>query len=117
MLGHLYCAEALIMLDRVKDAMVYLEPKFINELKPDDFFTADWNVNSLEAAQSVLAYNLAVSLAISGEYELAKSPMSICKHPIVFNRLKMLEVYLEMQCGNIENCKKLIKKDTPQFAY
>jgi hypothetical protein len=29
----------------------------------------------------------------------------------------MLEVYLEMQCGNIENCKKLIKKDTPQFAY
>lgn len=105
------------MLDRVKDAMVFLEPKFINDLKPDDFSTADWSVNSLEAAQSVLAYNLAVALAISGEYELARSPMSICKHPIVFNRLKMLEVYLEMQGGNIENCKKLIKKDTPQFAY
>lgn len=117
MLGYLYCAESLIMLDRVKEAMVYLEPKFINELKPDDFNLADWNVNSLEAAQSILAYNLAVALAISGEFELARSPMSICKHQIVFSRLKMLEVYLEMQVGNIDNCKKLIMKDTPQFSY
>lgn len=37
MLGHLYCAEALIMLDRVNDARLYLEPKFIAELKDDDF--------------------------------------------------------------------------------
>lgn len=37
MLGHLYCAEALIMLDRVTEARTYLEPKFIAELKEDDF--------------------------------------------------------------------------------
>lgn len=37
MLGHLYCAEALIMLDRVDEARHYLEPKFIAELKEDDF--------------------------------------------------------------------------------
>lgn len=37
MLGHLYCAEALIMLDRVDEARHYLEPKFIAELKENDF--------------------------------------------------------------------------------
>lgn len=37
MLGHLYCAEALIMLDRVDEARHFLEPKFIAELKEDDF--------------------------------------------------------------------------------
>lgn len=37
MLGHLYCAEALTMLDRIAEARTYLEPKFIAELKEDDF--------------------------------------------------------------------------------
>lgn len=37
MLGHLYCAEALTMLDRIGEARTYLEPKFIAELKEDDF--------------------------------------------------------------------------------
>ncbi len=37
MLGHMYSAEALVMLDRITEARTFLEPKFIAELKEDDF--------------------------------------------------------------------------------
>lgn len=33
----MYCAESLIMLDRIGEVQTYLEPKFITELKEDDF--------------------------------------------------------------------------------
>lgn len=118
MLGHLYAAEACIMLDRVADALVFLDPKSMKELKGEDFETRgspDWNINTIEAAHSVMAYNLAVTLVMLGDYNLARSRLILCRHPVVYHRVKMLEFYLELQCGNIENCKKLIQKDTPNF--
>lgn len=114
-LGHLYVAEALIMLNRPADACMYLEPKFIKELKGDDFETKNWPVKSLEAAQSILTYNLAATLAIQGEYNLSKKILGACKHPIVFSRLKILKMYLDIQTGNMENCKLMIRLDTPQY--
>lgn len=140
MLGHMYSAEALVMLDRITEARTFLEPKFIAELKEDDFihrgspgkiFTdfhhdhtlmideflvTDWNINTKEAAQSILKYNLAVTLVLQGEIELAKSMMSTCKHPIVYSHLKMLKMYMELQGGNVENCRKTVRMDTPQHS-
>uniref|UniRef100_A0A1B0DC78 CCR4-NOT transcription complex subunit 10 n=1 Tax=Phlebotomus papatasi TaxID=29031 RepID=A0A1B0DC78_PHLPP len=119
MLGHLYCAESLIMLNKVPEAISYLDPKFLSELRGEDFETRaspDWNVNSLEAAQSIITYNLAVSLVMKGDApEVAKSVLLSCTHPIVMNHVKMLKLYMELQAGNVENCRKMIRVDTPQF--
>lgn len=37
MLGHVYSAEALVMLDRIPEALLYLKPEFIANLKDEDF--------------------------------------------------------------------------------
>lgn len=118
MLGHLYCAESLIMMDRLSDAVYYLEPKFIKQLQGDDFETRgspDWNVNSSEAAQAVMTYNLAVTLLIQGDFELARSALQSCNHPIVYTNLKIIKMYMELHAGNLENCKLMVRMDTPQY--
>lgn len=106
------------MLDRCHEARAYLEPKFIAELEEDDFIqraSPDWNISSLTAAQSILEYNLCVLLVLQGENDLAKAMLSRCKHPIVLTHLKMLTIYLEMQAGNLEKCRHMIRIDTPQY--
>lgn len=118
MLGHLYCAESLIMMDRLSDAVYYLEPKFIKQLQGDDFETRgspDWNVNSSEAAQAVMTYNLAVTLLIQGDFELARSALKACNHPIVHTNLKIIKMYMELHAGNLDNCKLMVRMDTPQY--
>lgn len=117
MLGHLYCTESLIMLNRCDEARAYLEPKFIAELREDDFIqraSPDWNISSLAAAQSILEYNLCVLLVLQDETELAKALLSRCKHPIVLTHLKLLTIFLEMQEGNLEKCRMMIRRDSPQ---
>lgn len=101
-LGHLYCAEALIMMNRVTEACYYLEPKFIKSLKGKDFETMNWKVNSLESAQAVLTYNLSVTLAIQGDYKLSKKILMACKHPILGNHFKLLDTYLDLQMSGMD---------------
>lgn len=112
MLGLLYAAEASILLERVPDAVSYLDPKIMGELKSDDFemsSSPDWNINTLAKAHAIIKYNLVVSLAMLGEYETARLRLhTVLRHPIILHRMKMLELYLELQAGNIENCKKMI---------
>lgn len=118
MLGYLYSAESCIMLDKMPEAITYLDPKLMMDLKSTDFETRsspDWNISTLEAASAVFTYNLAAALAIYGDYELAKTRIVLCRHPIVAKHAKMLELYLELQFGNIDNCKKMIALDTPQY--
>lgn len=120
MLAHLYCAESLIMLNRCGEARAYLEPKFIIELKEDDFIhrgSPDWNINSLNAAQSILEYNLCVLLVLQGDTEVAKAIINRCTHPIVFTHLKMLKIFMELKAGNYETCRFMIRIDTPQFTW
>lgn len=119
MLAHLYCAESLIMLNRCGEARAYLEPRFITELKEDDFIhrgSPDWNINSLNAAQSILEYNLCVLLVLQGETEVAKAIINRCTHPIVFTHLKMLKIFMELKAGNFETCRFMIRIDTPQYT-
>lgn len=75
---------------------------------------ADWNITSLDAAQSILKYNLAVTLLLHGEIELARTVLNKCNHPIVLTHLKKMKVYMELLAGNVENCRTMIRIDTPQ---
>lgn len=119
MLAHLYCAEALIMLDRLLDARKYLEPKFIKELKEDDFVhrgAPDWPINTVDAAHAILTYNLAVTYLLSGDTEVARSVLAQCQHhPFVERQAKAAKLYLELQAGNLDVCRIMIRVDTPQF--
>lgn len=106
------------MLDRCHEAVAYLDPKFICDLKEDDFIqwaSPDWNISSCTAAQAVMEYNLCVLLVLQGQNDLAKSLIGRCKHPIVLNHIKMLTIFLEMQAGNLEKCRLMIRMDSPQF--
>lgn len=120
MLAHLYCAEALIMLDRVLDARKYLEPKFIKELKEDDFIqrgTPDWPISAVDGAHAILTYNLAVTFLLQGEYEVARSVLTQCQHhPLVARHVKAALLYVELQAGNVDHCKMMIRLDTPQHV-
>ncbi|XP_055595333.1 CCR4-NOT transcription complex subunit 10 [Uranotaenia lowii] len=119
-LATLYCAEALLFLDRIPEALVYLDPKLMQEFKGEDFVTRgspNWNVNSLEAAQAVMHYNLAVTLCAIGDFEKAKMYMKACSsHPVVLPHLKMLKIYAELVFGNVEKAKMLARYDTPHLV-
>lgn len=120
MLANLYCAEALIMLDRTAEARAFLDPKFIAELKEDDFIqrsSADWKISSLDAAQCIMKYNLAVLLVLNNDLDTAKQVLATCTHPIVFNQIKILRMFIELEAGNYDNCRQLIRMDTPQQYY
>lgn len=48
MLGYLYAAESCIMLDRIPDAIAFLDPKLMTDLKSSDFeirSSPDWPIN------------------------------------------------------------------------
>lgn len=115
LLGLLYAAEASIMLEKVPEAILLLDPKIMNELKSNDFemrSSPDWNINSIEKAHAIIGYNLIVSLVMFGDHDLARARLIVLhRHPIIAHRVKMLELYLELQAGNIENCKKMIAAD------
>lgn len=110
MLGILYAAEACISLERVPEAIAFLDPKIINELTEYDFsICSSQDMNTLEKAHAIIGFNLIVSLVFLGDYDLARARLqTLFRHPIIASRLKLLELYLELQAGNIENCKKMI---------
>lgn len=120
MLAHLYCAEALIMLDRVLDARKFLEPKFIQELKEDDFVHRggpDWPINTVDGAHAILTYNLAVTFLLQGEWDVARTALAQChQHPLVLKHVKLALLYMELQAGNVENCRMMIRHDMPYLA-
>lgn len=115
MLGLLYAAEACIFLEKVPEAIGFLDPKIMGELKSDDFemsSSPDWNINTLEKAHAIIGFNLVVALVMNGDHDLARPRLiSLIRHPIILHRVKMLELYLELQAGNIDNCKKIIAAD------
>lgn len=118
-LATMYCGEALVMMDRVPEALVYLDPKHMAHLKGEDFVTRgspNWAVNSLEAAQAVMHYNFAVTLFALGDYEKAKVYMEACAvHPVVLPHLKMLKMYAELVFGNTDKVKLMVRYDAPHL--
>lgn len=106
------------MLDRAAEARAFLDPTYISELKEDDFIQrsfADWKISSLDAAQCIMKYNLAVLLVLNNDLDTAKQVMATCTHPIVFSQMKMLRMFIELESGNYDSCRQLVRIDTPQY--
>lgn len=105
MLAHMYAGEALIMMDKLSDARPHLEPTFVSNLNTFDFETKDWQVKSLDAAQNIVRYNLAVAMTLQGDFEMARSLLNTCTHPIVAQKVfalkKMQAVILAGTTSNV----------------
>ncbi|KAM8707170.1 hypothetical protein ACLKA7_011291 [Drosophila subpalustris] len=97
LLGHMYAGEALIMMDKATEAREYLEPTFVSTLNALDLETRDWQLKSLDAAQNVVRYNLAVALALQNDFQAAKNLLATLSHPIVSSKALILHRYVELK--------------------
>lgn len=75
LLGHLYIAEAFILLDRIPEALEHLKPKYSNYMLPNDGETPvtirSWKPDNSASTRAVFQHNLAVALALKGELQKA----------------------------------------------
>ncbi|XP_037954175.1 CCR4-NOT transcription complex subunit 10-like [Teleopsis dalmanni] len=99
MLVKLYSGQALIMMDKIGEARSYLDPQFVNGLNAFDFETKDWQVKSLEAAQNVVRYNLAVAFALQGDFDGTSRLLNTCTHPVVIAKTMALKIYVDIKTG------------------
>ncbi|EDW15309.1 CCR4-NOT transcription complex subunit 10 isoform X1 [Drosophila mojavensis] len=97
LLGHMYAGEALMMMDKSGEARDHLEPTFVNSLNALDLETRDWQLKSLDAAQNVVRYNLAVTFALQNDFQAAKSLLGTLTHPIVSKKALTLHRYIELK--------------------
>ncbi|CAD6233953.1 GSCOCG00007429001-RA-CDS, partial [Cotesia congregata] len=130
MLGNLYAAESLILMDKINEAITHLRlqnledistmmpPVLIpsedddadnkNEAKKESSLSASWFPKSLNTAKGILRYNLAVSYAIRGELDKSGETLKQvwlskgpdCDVPI---HVIMLALYIELQLGETAN--------------
>ncbi|EFA06148.2 CCR4-NOT transcription complex subunit 10 isoform X1 [Tribolium castaneum] len=127
LLGHLYCAEALVLLDKISEALEHLNPenvKHINlELPKGDeneekrIKTSPplkWFPHNLPTAIATMQYNFAVAKTIRGQLEDAIGLLkqiwqmsSKCKVP---GHIIMLLLYIELKLGRPEPARKLVKQ-------
>ncbi|XP_015376434.1 PREDICTED: CCR4-NOT transcription complex subunit 10-like isoform X2 [Diuraphis noxia] len=122
-LGHLYAAEALVLLDKPKEAIDMLkksnalddiEPEIHEQLKIEE-----WKPNKQNSAKAVLYYNLAVALTLRGDLdkagELLKQVwLSKIVHVSVPVHVIILALYIHLQLGQKEIAISLIKQNCPQ---
>nr|CAD7601268.1 unnamed protein product [Timema genevievae] len=138
MLGHLYAAEALVLMDRIADSIEHLNADLIKDLSlvlpPSDTRDLErdkgegeehkplkgWFPHSLPTARAVLQYNLAVAFAIRGELEKAGDTLKqvwlsknvSCDIPV---HVIMLALYIELQLGHADTSRSIIKQHAPQY--
>ncbi|KAI8123180.1 CCR4-NOT transcription complex subunit 10 [Lucilia cuprina] len=87
MLAHMYAGEAFIMMNKLSDARSHLELTSVSNLNIFDFETKDWQVKSVDAAQNIVRYNLAVAIFLQGDAEMARNLLNTCTHPIVSQKV------------------------------
>lgn len=85
------------MMDKATEAREYLEPTFVSTLNALDLETRDWQLKSLDAAQNVVRYNLAVALALQNDLQAAKNLLATLSHPIVSSKALILHRYVEIK--------------------
>lgn len=127
-LTNLYTGEALLLLDRVSEAVHHFNPNFATEepqqvnssseesVPPLDFISS-WYPNT---ARVTLLYNLALAHAMKGDYDRATESLkqigsnatSDTTMPI---HVIMLSAYMQLQQGYIEGAKALIRQHLPHL--
>ncbi|XP_030370272.1 CCR4-NOT transcription complex subunit 10 isoform X2 [Scaptodrosophila lebanonensis] len=100
LLGHMYAGEALMYMDKPADARDHLEPTFVSTLNAFDFETRDWQVKSLDAAQQVVRYNLAVAMTLQNDFKAAKSLLISLTHSIVTAKALSLRRYIDAKLSS-----------------
>ncbi|CAH1971240.1 unnamed protein product [Acanthoscelides obtectus] len=133
LLAHLYAAEALILMDKITDAIEHLNPENIKSLSFDLPSTLDksekvqlrtnpppkWFPNNLTSAHVVMQYNMAVAKTIRGQLDQASAILkqiwqqrsSVCRVP---SHIVMLFIYIELQLGHTDVAKNLIRQYSVQ---
>lgn len=110
LLGHLYIAEAFILLDRIPEALEHLKPDYSNYMLPNDQETQkpkrSWKPDNSASTRAVFQYNLAVVLALKGDLQkaadllkqvwLTKGPQ--CEIPV---QMISLALYIELSLGTL----------------
>ncbi|XP_018903609.2 CCR4-NOT transcription complex subunit 10-B isoform X2 [Bemisia tabaci] len=128
-LGHLYAAEALIILGQLPEAMDHLKLDYLNDLSlpspPQKYEVPlkppiSWFPNNLTAAKNILQYNLAVALVIKGELEksaevlksiwVTKSEQSEIPVQVI-----ALALYVELMLGHADIARAIVKQSCNQF--
>ncbi|KAJ8932066.1 hypothetical protein NQ314_014966, partial [Rhamnusium bicolor] len=129
LLAHLYAAESLVLLDKISEAVEYLNPENVKdisfEIPPDEEKSDEssiktnpppkWSPNSLASAHSVMQYNIAVAKTIRGQLDQAATLLkqiwqqrsSNCKVPA---HIIMLVIYIELQLGHTDIARNLIRQ-------
>ncbi|XP_050428026.1 CCR4-NOT transcription complex subunit 10 isoform X2 [Adelges cooleyi] len=122
-LGHLYAAEALILLDKPNEAIDMLkESSALDDLEPElhEQLTAEnWKPDQQKSAKAVLYYNLAVALTLRGDLDkagelLKQIWLSKIEHVSVPVHVVILALYIHLRLGQKEIAITLIKQNCPQ---
>lgn len=138
MLGNLYAAESLIFMDKINEAIEYLNPETIQDLntfvsipeiqdKDKDKIeevvlkpVKAWYPTTVATGIAIFRYNLAVAYAIRGELDKSGETLKQvwlskgidCDVPI---HVIMLALYIELQLGHADVSKSIIKQHCPQY--
>lgn len=138
-LAHQYAAEALLLLDRVGDAIDHLNPDLISDLsyglsesddsKGKDDKTSEengkayrkpWYPASPSMAKVVSLYNLAVAYTLRGGLGKATETLRLVSvpkgpDPEIPVQALMLAIYVQLQQGHADLAKNIIKQHLPQY--
>lgn len=142
-LAHQYAAEALLLLDRVGDAIDHLNPDLVKDLshgfseledgankgKDDATKTGEengktyrkpWYPASPSMAKVVSLYNLAVAYTLRGGLGKATETLRLVSvpkgpDPEIPVQALMLAIYVQLQQGHADLAKNIIKQHLPQY--
>ncbi|KAH8232558.1 hypothetical protein KR032_009579 [Drosophila birchii] len=101
LLGHMYAGEALMMMGKASDARDHLDPTFVGTLNAYDLETRDWQLKSVDAAQNVVRYNLAVAMALQNDLQQAKTLLASLNHSLVGPAALALRRYIDLKMGPV----------------
>ncbi|KAK5647472.1 hypothetical protein RI129_002364 [Pyrocoelia pectoralis] len=129
LLGHLYAAEALVLLDKIADALEHLNPENVKDIslhlpvseiinEKDNIATnppSKWFPTNLISARAVIHYNIAVCKTLRGQLDqaatLLKQIWKGCgSNSQVPALIIMLVLYIELQLGHADVARSLIKQ-------
>ncbi|XP_039276583.1 CCR4-NOT transcription complex subunit 10-like [Nilaparvata lugens] len=123
-LGHVYAGEALILLDRIQEAIDHLNPERCPDMNAAAAATRPlrpWCPQTTDTARSVLQYNLAVALVVSGRYEKAgdllkqvwQSTGGGSKNNVPIHVIA-LAMYVELLLGHADVARTIVKQNCMQ---
>lgn len=143
-LGHQYAAEALLLLDRVPDAVSHLNPDHVKDLsysfssetddsgnketakggatteENDKAYRKPWYPVTASTAKVVSLYNLAVAYTLRGGLGKASETLRLVSinkgpDPEIPVQALMLAIYVQLQQGHAGLAKSIIKQHLPQY--